>query len=385
MSRAARNGSHADDDQGLGPFGTTNEEMDRRIAALAERNGRANAVTVRQLDESERIVASEDLKREVIAAFGTKPLKLSHVLAALDGRDPQRVAAALNELTAAGELARLGGEDGAIRPSEATYARTIGRRKVARDVVFDYLVDHSPATKRTIAAKTGLLVATVASALDVLERDRRVAREGLEEGTGAGRRGVLWTLAVAAEPGEEAVEYSEEYSSPPSDARTGDVEAEQPAEAPPADAADDELASAELAIEEGCPDVGSPQGAPAHATEDEGGEPDVVPSDLDQGGSPDPDSIDLTAGVADFGASSEEEESATGDPGPTAATDLVPTGEVASDSEDLTLAWRQLQALYVHALIGQIQRSSILRDSAPPEHIYDRLERILGLQERADA
>lgn len=43
----------------------------------------------------------------------------------------------------------------------------------------------------------------------------------------------------------------------------------------------------------------------------------------------------------------------------------------------------QLVVRYITALIGWIERSSIVRDQGPPEHVYDRIERVLQIQDGA--
>lgn len=60
--------------------------------------------------------------------------------------------------------------------------------------------------------------------------------------------------------------------------------------------------------------------------------------------------------------------------------EVVPAPASAPDSSGITVQ-QQLTVRYLTVLIGWIERSSIVRDQGPPEHVYDRIERLLGIQE----
>jgi hypothetical protein len=90
--------------------------------------------------------------------------------------------------------------------------------------------------------------------------------------------------------------------------------------------------------------------------------------------SPEPEPAVLT--VEQAAADVRRQDGIGGEPEPIASP---PEPEPEPDEDATAFEW--LTARYVTALIASIERASVLRGEAPPEHVFDRIERILGISE----
>jgi hypothetical protein len=90
--------------------------------------------------------------------------------------------------------------------------------------------------------------------------------------------------------------------------------------------------------------------------------------------SPEPEPAVLT--VEQAAADVRRQDGIGGEPEPIASP---PEPEPEPDEDATAFEW--LTARYVTALIASIERASVLRAEAPPEHVFDRIERILGISE----
>lgn len=223
-------------------------------------------------------------------------------------------------------------ERGEHAPVKVRHIRPAGRPAAApgaslQDRIVAYLTEHGPASAPQISQALRANAGSVSAAIRTLRENGMIARDGHAPSPAGGRPQVVYCAVTPI------------LRAPDSQARTGDAEAEQPAAA------------------------AQPQVLPGPGEASSGDAADARPERSQ-------------TGTTTTGAEAAGREAA-------APTQPAPVGDTADTagapvSVDELTAREQLALRYVRALITQLERASILRDPVP-EHVYDRVERLLDL------